>query len=110
MEKESMPAVEKQKEAAPHHTKEFKGYSIEELRYQRALVALRKDFCKSRMIHNVDKLRRHGLFGRGSSKIANVGGVASKIISGLGYVDYLMIGMSLFGTGKKIFRFFHKKK
>ena len=34
--------VNDHKEEAPHNTKEFKGYSIEELRYQRALIALRK--------------------------------------------------------------------
>ena len=36
--------VNDHKEEAPHNTKEFKGYSIEELRYQRALIALRKDY------------------------------------------------------------------
>ena len=27
----------------------FKGYTLDELRYQRALTALRREFCKSRV-------------------------------------------------------------
>ena len=56
--------VNDHKEEAPHNTKEFKGYSIEELRYQRALIALRKDFCRSKMVHNADRVRKRGFFGR----------------------------------------------
>lgn len=96
----------------PDDSGEFRGYSIEELRYQRALIALRKEFCKSKMIHNANRIRKHGFFGRNgtTSRVAHVGGLASKIVSGLGYLDYVMIGMSLFGTGRKIFRFFRRKK
>ncbi len=98
--------VNDHKEEAPHNTKEFKGYSIEELRYQRALIALRKDFCRSKMVHNADRVRKRGT----TSRVAHVGGLATKIISGLGYLDYVMIGMSAFGTGRKIFKFFRGKK
>ena len=104
--------VNDHKEEAPHNTKEFKGYSIEELRYQRALIALRKDFCRSKMVHNADRVRKRGFLGRNgtTSRVAHDGGLATKIISGLGYLDYVMIGMSAFGTGRKIFKFFRGKK
>ena len=45
-----------------------------------------------------------------TSRVAHVGTLASKIMSGLGYLDYVMIGMSVFGTGRKIFKFFRGKK
>ena len=91
--------------------KDFKGYSLEDLRYQRALVALRKDFAKSKMIHNIDKARKHRLGGEsGSSKIARAGGIAAKLFSGLSYLDYAMLGMSLFSSGRKIYSFFRGKK
>lgn len=92
--------------------KEFKGYSIEELRYQRALVALRKDFCVGKIAENVEKIRSRGLFGGTGEKQRGpqIGGIAKKLISGLGYLDYAMIGMSVFGTGKKIFNLFRGKK
>ncbi len=110
MTNEIMPVNDKQGEV-PHNSTEFKGYSIEELRYQRALISLRKDFCKSKMIHNANRIGKRGFFGRNgtTSRVAHVGGLASKIISGLGYLDYVMIGMSVFGTGRKIFKFFRGK-
>lgn len=92
--------------------KEFKGYTMEELRYQRALVALQKEFCKSKVIHNLDKVRHHKLFGKdgNASHFSKVGSLAAKIFSGLNYLDYIMLGMSVFGSGRKIFKFFRKAK
>lgn len=93
---------------------EFKGYTLEELRYQRALVALKKDFSKSKLIHDLDKVRNHKILGGAGegkmSKIARAGGIATKIFSGLNYLDYAMIGMSLFTSGKKIYKFFSSRK
>ncbi len=111
MTNEIVPVNEKRDEV-PHNSSEFKGYSIEELRYQRALIALRKEFCKSKLVHNANRMRRRGFFGRNgkTSRVAHVGGLASKMMSGLGYLDYVMIGISLFGTGRKIFKFFRGKK
>ncbi len=94
------------------HHKEFKGYSLEELRYQRALIALRKDFCVAKIAENFDTIRKRGIFG-GSGETKRgpmVGSIAKKVISGLGYLDYVMIGVSLFGTGKKVFNFFRGRK
>ena len=92
--------------------KEFHGYSIEELRYQRALIALRKDFCVSKMLTDAEKIKNRGIFGKSGDKSRGpkIGGIASKLISGLSYLDYAMIGMSVFGTGKKIFKFFRGRK
>lgn len=92
---------------------DFKGYTIEELRYHRALVALQKEFCKSRVIHNVDKIKNHSIIGKGDkgiSKMSRFGAVAGKLFSGLNYLDYAMIGMSVFGQGRKIYKFLKGKK
>jgi len=112
MTKEIVPVNEKPGAEAPRGDSVFKGYSIEELRYQRALVALRKEFCKSKVVHNAGRIRNRGFFGRNGSKskVAHVGGLASKIMSGLGYLDYVMIGMSVFGAGRKVFKLFRGKK
>lgn len=93
--------------------KDFKGYTIEELRYQRALVALQKEFCKSRVLHNVEKIKNHKLIGdndSGGSKMFKIGSLATRLLHGLNYLDYVMIGMSLFGSGKKIYKFIKGKK
>lgn len=92
----------------------FKGYSLEDLRYRRALVALQKEFTKSKIVATTHRLQRHSPFSKdfGSDKSAmgKVGLVAGKLLSGLNYLDYLMLGFTVFNSGKKIFRFFHKKK
>lgn len=92
--------------------KDFKGYTIEELRYQRALVAMRREFCKSKAINTALHLKKRGFMGNSNtgSRIAKVGGLASRLMSGLSYLDYAMLGMSLFGSGKKIYNFFRRKK
>lgn len=106
-------ASDKSKEAI-EKPKHFKGYTIEELRYQRALVALQKEFCKSKVLHKVEKVKHRKLFGNDSSsssgKFFRMGTIASKLFMGLNYLDYAMIGMSLFGSGKKIYKFIKGKK
>ncbi|MCM1378421.1 MAG: hypothetical protein NC097_07930 [Clostridium sp.] len=92
----------------------FKGYSIEDLRYRRALVALQKEFAKSKILNNVHKVQRHSPFsknfGAGKSTAGKAGALAGKLLNGLNYLDYLMLGFTLFNSGKKIFGFFRKKK
>lgn len=92
--------------------KDFKGYTIEELRYQRALVALQKEFCKAKVIRQIDKIRNpNGEAGESkTSKLARIAGIGGKLLLGLNYLDYAMIGMSLFGSGRKIYNFFKGKK
>ena len=105
--------VKKMEENLPMELpKEFKGYSIEELRYQRALIALRKDFCAAKIAEDFEAIRKRGVFGGhgGSKRGPMIGSIAKKVMSGLGYLDYAMIGVSLFGTGKKIFSLFRGRK
>ncbi len=91
----------------------FKGYTLEELRYQRALVLLQKEFCKSRITRNVNNLQKSNPLSpstAASSLPGKVGFVASKLLTGLNYLDYAMIGFSLFGTARKIFSIFRRRK
>lgn len=91
----------------------FKGYTLEELRYQRALVALQKEFCKSKLTRNVRNIQKSKLLNPSSSASSlpgKVGFVASKIFTGLNYLDYAMIGFSVFGAVRKIFSIFRRNK
>lgn len=111
MDKDIVKATEKGQDAlAPE--KNFKGYTIEELRYQRALVALQKEFCKSKVLHKVEKIRNRKFFDndKGGSKISKIGSLATRLLTGLNYLDYVMIGMSLFGSGRKVYKFFKRSK
>lgn len=93
----------------------FKGYTMEELRYQRAMLALRKEFCKSKVLQSVDKIRpgrSSGSEGKSSTgkKLAFVGHIASRLFSNLNTLDYVLMGISLFGTAKKGYRLIRGKK
>ncbi|MDE5790190.1 MAG: hypothetical protein K2H96_03050 [Muribaculaceae bacterium] len=114
MQDKDISQAKKKSNEAIDEKKHFKGYTIEELRYQRALVALQKEFCKSKVLHKVDRVKNRKLIGdsgsSGGSKIFKVGSIAGKLVRGLSYIDYAMIGMSLFGSGKKIYKFLKGKK
>ena len=88
-------------------TPSFKGYTIEEIRYQRAMTALRKEFCKAKLSESISNLRGSSSPGSrrvnapAASKLAIAGRLASKLFSNLNTLDYILMGVSLFGTAKK---------
>lgn len=110
-----MKEIQKSEKAAKEITNpddNFKGYTLEEIRYQRALVTLHKEFCRnkiervSRQLSSTSPLAPS----KSSSLPGKVGFMAGKLLTGLNYIDYIMIGFSLFGSAKKVFSLFKKKK
>lgn len=98
-------------ELTDNQASNFEGYTLDELRYQRALLALRKEFCKSRVLNQLNNIRE----GKTSTdskgrKTTRMGGVLGKVMSSLNYIDYALMGYSLFGTGLKVFKFFRRSK
>lgn len=93
-------------------TAEFKGYTLDEIRHHRALIAVRKEFAKVKILEQVDELKDRNPFAPdGSLKAASrLGSIPMKIVKGLNYTDYIMLGISAFGTMKKMFSLFRKKK
>lgn len=94
---------------------DFKGYSLEELRYQRALTMLRREFAKQKINTRLNHIKNTNAFtgtasGSKASGLVRAGTIASKVLTGLNYMDYIMIGFSAFGTVKKVVNFFRKKK
>lgn len=90
---------------------EFKGYTLEELRYQRAMTLLRRDFSKAKVMNQVSRLRNgDNPDGLQRSRMGKVGNIAGKLMSGLNYIDYAMLGMSIFNSGHKLFKFFRRKR
>ena len=114
-EKKAMPVKSGKGEAKikPHHTEEFKGYDLDELRYQRAILALKKEFAKEKVMADLDEIKKRLPFrNNGEQKMGFpiARGILGKVFSGLGYVDYFLLGFSVISTGRKIFSFFRKKK
>ena len=91
---------------------DFKGYTIEEIRFHRALVAMEADFCKTKILKNLNNLQKLNPLApiSGSSFSGKAGSIVLKLINGLNYMDYIMLGWSLFNGGRKVFSFFKGRK
>lgn len=91
---------------------EFKGYTIEEIRFQRALVAMEADFCKTKALKCLSNLQKINPLSSSSDSSLPIkaSSVALKMVKGLNYVDYILLGFSLFSGVRKVFSFFHKGK
>ena len=88
--------------------KEFKGYTIEEIRFQRALVSMEAEFCKAKIFKSWENIQNANPFmpGNKSSIPSKAGSLALKMFNGLNYLDYVLLGLSLFKGTKKVFSFF----
>lgn len=93
---------------------EVKGMTIREIRYQRALTALQKEFCKQKMETDMVKLKNLSPFSKNYSgknkSFGRAAGLAGKLMGGMNYLDYAVIGFSVFSNIRKILGFFKKKK
>lgn len=84
----------------------FKGYTIEEIRYQRALAGLRKEFCKAKLVDTLDSIRfrKPAQQAKPAGKMAiaaKAGKIAMKLLGNMNTLDYVLMGISLFGTARK---------
>lgn len=92
---------------------EVKGLTIREIRYQRALVALQKDFCREKMNVGLLRIKNSSPFSKnyqGKSKtFGRAAGIAGKLIGGMNYLDYAVLGFTVFSNVRKMLRVFKKK-
>lgn len=111
-----MNEIQKANHAATQITQpdsSFKGYTLEELRYQRGITLLHREFCKSKIMRNVQKLSAASHFSppaSANSLSGKAGFWAGKLLNGLNYLDYIMIGVSTFSSIRKVFSVFRRKK
>lgn len=105
---------ENKKPTPPHNmpTEEFKGYTLDELRYQRALVLLKREFLKEKAMEEVKEVRKRIPVINGKSPLDSMSptGILGRVVRGLNYADYLMLGFSVFNAGRKVISMFRKKK
>lgn len=96
-------------ESAPH----FDGFTLDEIRHHRALIAVRKEFAKAKVFEKVDGVKQNTPFMKNNSKLktaAQFSSIPMKLLKGLNYTDYILLGFSTFSTLKKVFSLFRKKK
>ena len=91
---------------------EFQGYTLDELKYQRALLILKKEFLKEKVLKEANGIKSKIPVFNGKSPLSMISptGMIGRVAKGLNYADYLMLGFSVFNAGKKIFSLFRKKK
>lgn len=89
----------------------FAGYTMEELKHQRALTLIKREFLKQKAMNDVDEIKGRLPF-NGNSPLGNISakGIFGKVMKGLNYADYLMLGFSIFTAGRKIFSLFRKRR
>ena len=78
--------------AAPDPVKKFKGYTIDELRYRMAMATLQTMINESPLNSN------------------NSSGILGKMLRGLSFIDYALMGYSAFKSVRGIMGFFNKKR
>ena len=128
MTKTNLPAVP-DPQVADDKKKSFKGYTMEELRYQKALALLRKEFCKSNVLHSIEELkhplrqkaessklltynrekpkRKTATTLKAAGSVAKV--VATQVFRGMKPLDIIMLGISLIGPARKVVRLMRRK-
>lgn len=84
-------------------SREWKGYSFDELKEQQALNDARIMLQKMKLEDTLSSLR-HPLAGRTN------GGVFRKMFSALGYMDYIVMGIALMRRLKPLWRLVSRKK
>lgn len=106
--------IRKASEAADEVTEKpaFAGYNMNDLRYRRAVVALQKEFARQKIYEDVDRIKHWNPLSPDSKsgKLSNAGKLARKLIGGMNYLDYAMIGFSLFSSTRKLLGFFRPGK
>ena len=105
-------AQEKKAQDIAKLEKDFKGYTIEEIRFQRALVAMEAEFCKTKILKNWENIQNSNplMPGNKNNFTSKAGSLALKMFNGLNYLDYFLLGLSLFKGSKKVFSFFRGLK
>ncbi len=72
----------------------FKGYTLDELRYRRAFALAKYEIAKMQMSNTVMSVRQ-GMSGFGSK------GIVGKILGNLNYVDYAILGFRVISKIRK---------
>ena len=109
------PKNEQAKSAvSDENTADFKGYTLEELQWQRAFVALQAELAKETLIAKKDAIAASLPFANkkddsGSRLPAMSGKTLQRIVSSLSYLDYFRMASSVARTGIKVFKFFRRK-
>lgn len=82
----------------------WKGYSFDELRYQRALTTIKCEMEKEKLLATVATVKKGGLsiFSKGKSH-----GLVNKMLGALDFADYSFLA---FKVGRKFYKLFSRRR
>ena len=99
---EPAPTEEEEASAAPHHKKNFRGYTLEELRYRRAITSLKIDMTTEKLkLLTSPKMQQ---------EVKTVTGYVKGLENTLRYVDYALLAYSVTRRVGNFFRRFGSRK
>ncbi|MCI9606685.1 MAG: hypothetical protein HFJ94_00760 [Muribaculaceae bacterium] len=84
---------------AAENAPEWRGFDIDELRYQQAYAQARLEICKERMAASAQGLYSNSALTKGH-------GIMGKVLGSLNYMDYIFLA---FKVGRKAYSLFHRK-
>lgn len=89
---------------------DFKGYTMDELRYQRALLLIKREFLREKALQETKKIKDQIPIVNGKSGFEGIStkGVIGKIVNGLSFADYILLGFQAMKIGKKALRLFKR--
>lgn len=101
--------MEENKKIEETKNTKFKGYTIEELRYQKVLTLVRMEYVKEKIDSEFQgvKSRFNPSEKTGKWSLLSLTGKAAKALS---FIDYFTIGLSLFRSARKISSLFKRNK
>ncbi len=82
----------------PHHSDDWNGYTLDELRYYRAYTAARIEISSDRLKSRVGQVAKNGKKGFAPS------GVIGKLLGAMSYVDLGLIVWKIAATSFRLFR------
>lgn len=85
----------------PHEKAEWKGYTLDELRYMRAYTAARIEISRGRLKRNFTGLKK--------ANPVKSGGMLGKVLGTLSYLDIALVTFRLGSKAFKVMRWFKRK-
>lgn len=86
-----------EKKNITHHDADWGGYTLDDLRYQRAVTLARMEVEKEKLMLGVDEVKS-GMPGAGGS------GIMGKIVGSLSYIDYIVLAFRLTRSLSRAFK------
>lgn len=99
---------DKKNSGKSHKEAGFSGYTMDQLRYQIALTAIKREFLKERAKESTDEIKKQ-VSGKMPISGGSTKGILGKFMKGLDLADYILLGFQGFRLVKKMGAIFRRR-